>query len=228
GAAFLGPKERRLNGVVVRVAPGRSPFPGDAVQLQEVRAQPIRVFHTKQPGFLYGLAQRTSPVLSLRQALHCGVEQLYVEFLFVEGPPHGVTGERLDRLDARLAAATLFGQGLDDFQSVETVVLGDVIGNRHNLAQSRASPDIRWRSTPRDRHRGAGHDWDLQLTRAVVNELGILPVVGQMLVDEYRDNAPAFTKHFQRRLPEAAFRVLGIAQGRLGILSVLGYQQHPI
>ena len=49
-----------------------------------------------------------------------------------------------------------------------------------------------------------------------------------MLVDEYRHRAAAGSKDLESFLPESAFRVLGVACGRLGIIPVLGNQQNSL
>ena len=58
--------------------------------------------------------------------------------------------------------------------------------------------------------------------------LASVPIVGEMLVDEHRHHPAAGAKDLEGLLPEPAFRILRVADGGLGILAVLGDQQHSI
>ena len=80
---------------------------------------------------------------------------------------------------------------------------------------------------PGARHAGAGHQRHVHFAGRVVDMLRVLPVVGQMLVDEHRHHAAAGAKLAASR-PRSGAGILVIAGGRERIVAVLGNQQHAV
>src|SRR5262245_32153982 len=113
-----------------------------------MRAQSIRVFKPEESRVTHNLPQRLPPPSRLGQSLLRSIQQFRIEVLFIELPPDGFAGESLDELDTGLAPLALLRQRLNHFQSVKAIVLGNVISNRYDFAESRAAFDINGRTPP--------------------------------------------------------------------------------
>src|SRR5439155_21917441 len=130
-----------------------------------------------------------------------------VEGLLVKGAPNRLTSNTLHGFDARLAAVSLLGQRLDEFQSVEAIGIRRRKADRDNFTKSRTAFDIGRRTPPGAGQGRSSHERDVQLAGRLVNVVSIRPVVGEMLVNKDGHDAASGSKDLECLLPEPAFGI---------------------
>ena len=125
----------------------------------------------------------------------------------VQGLPDGVAVEALHGPDARLAALSLLGQGLHGLQPVEAVGVGRPIRDADDLRELRTPARRRpagCARAPARRSRPSGGP----STRGPCRRLpGVLPVVGEVLVDEDGHDPAALAEDLDRLVPEPALGI---------------------
>src|SRR5688572_13561107 len=109
----------------------------------------------------------------------------------------------LYRPDAGLTAGPPFDEALQRLQVVKNAAVRSPSASYHQcIFEMHAERVIQLRTSKCDWQRRARHQWKTQFTRPVVHLLGLRPIVGKMLIDEYRDGASRFTEYLNHLFEE--------------------------
>ena len=144
------------------------------------------------------------------------------------GLPEIVAAISLEPFDTRLAAFAPFDHGLDGLQRVDIAAVVPAAGHAHRLRDLSAQRHVDRGHAPGDRQRRAGHKGKAQFHGSIVHLARPIPVPRQVLVVEYRGRFAGGAEDCGHLLEEFVARVELLPFGIVGIVAVLGDEQHAV
>ena len=134
----------------------------------------------------------------------------------------------VDAFDPCFAPLAALGHALGGFQGVNIVAVHPSVGHAHTFLERNPMRHVKGGHPAGDREGGSGKEGEVEPLGILHHLHALLPVGGEVLVIEYGDTAAGFFEDLDAFLKPVVAGVELLAFLIVGIVTVLGNDDHPI